>query len=296
MDLSIEALNAMVADRSGRDDIHIRSVSWASAYTMSARLADRYRVSRILLVGDAAHVHPPTGGQGLNTSVQDAYNLGWKLAAVLGGAPDKLLDTYEDERRPVAEEMLGLSIRLLEAQKRGSMRRGREVQQLDIGYPISALSSEPSSRPGILLAGDRAPDAPLRGAAGCPRRLFDLFAGAHWSLIGYETTREIAAPRSDIHIHHIGTGHELADDDGHFRDAYGLAPGEWVLVRPDGYVGAIFRSAESRALESYLEEVGLASSTTVIARPATVRTCAGPLTEAADFHRFPQGMLQRTGS
>jgi 2-polyprenyl-6-methoxyphenol hydroxylase-like FAD-dependent oxidoreductase len=257
VDLSVDALNAMVAERSGRDDIHVHSVSWASAYTMSARLADHYRVGRIFLIGDAAHVHPPTGGQGLNTSVQDAYNLGWKLAAVLGGAPDKLLDTYEQERRPVAEEMLGLSTRLLEAQKRGSMRRGREVHQLDIGYPESALTFEPSSRSGILLAGDRAPDAPLRGAAGRPRRLFDLFAGAHWSLIGYETTREIASPRSGLHIHHVGAGHELSDDGGHLRDAYGLAPSEWVLVRPDGYVGAIFRSDQSGVLESYLEKVGL---------------------------------------
>jgi 2-polyprenyl-6-methoxyphenol hydroxylase-like FAD-dependent oxidoreductase len=261
VDLSINTLNAIVAERSGRDDIHVQSVSWASAYTMSARLADHYRVGRIFLIGDAAHVHPPTGGQGLNTSVQDAYNLGWKLAAVLGGAPDRLLDTYESERRPVAEEMLGLSTRLLEAQKHGSMRRGREVHQLDIGYPESALTFEPSSRSGVLLAGDRAPDAPLRGAAGCPRRLFDLFTGAHWSLIGYETTDEIAEPRSDLHIHHVGARHELSDDGGHLRDAYGLAPGEWVLVRPDGYVGAIFGSDEAGALESYLKEVGLMSLT-----------------------------------
>lgn len=258
-DISVDALNALVSERSGRDDIHVQSVSWASAYTMSARLADRYRVGRILLIGDAAHVHPPTGGQGLNTSVQDAYNLGWKLAAVIGGAPDRLLDTYEDERRPVAEEMLGLSTRLLEAQKRGSMRRGREVQQLDVGYQESALTFEPSLRLGILLPGDRAPDAPLRGAAGRSRRLFDLFAGAHWSLIGYETTREIAAPRSGLHMHRVGAGHELSDHGGHLRDAYGLAPGEWVLVRPDGYVGAIFRCDQAAPLESYLDEVGLAS-------------------------------------
>jgi 2-polyprenyl-6-methoxyphenol hydroxylase-like FAD-dependent oxidoreductase len=257
VDLSIDALNAMVAERSGRDDIHVQSVFWASAYTMSARLADSYRVGRIFLIGDSAHIHPPTGGQGLNTSVQDAYNLGWKLSAVLRGAPDKLLDTYEEERRPVAEEMLGLSTRLLEAQKRGSMRRGREVHQLDIGYPESALTLEPLLRPGILLAGDRAPDAPLRGAAGCPRRLFDLFAGTHWSLIGYETTHEVAGPRQDLHIHHVGARHELSDDGGHLRDAYGLAPGEWVLVRPDGYVAAIFRSDQAGALEGYLKEVGL---------------------------------------
>ena len=81
---------------------------------MNARLADRYRVGRVFLVGDAAHTHPPTGGQGLNTSVQDAYNLAWKLGAVTRGAADALLDTYEAERRPVAQAMLGLATGLLE--------------------------------------------------------------------------------------------------------------------------------------------------------------------------------------
>jgi FAD binding domain len=81
IDLSATGLSSMVAERTGRDDIRIQSVLWASAYNMNARLADRYQVGRVFLIGDAAHTHPPTGGQGLNTSVQDAYNLGWKLSA-----------------------------------------------------------------------------------------------------------------------------------------------------------------------------------------------------------------------
>src|SRR5690606_4263558 len=112
-DLSASGLTDMVAARTGRDDIRIHTVAWASAYSMNARLADRYRVGRVLLVGDAAHIHPPTGGQGLNTGVQDAYNLGWKLAAVANGGPEALLDTYEEERRPVAADVLGLSTQLL---------------------------------------------------------------------------------------------------------------------------------------------------------------------------------------
>ena len=102
IDLSAEGLTAMIMRRTGRKDILIRSVLWVSAYNMNARLADRFRVGRVFLAGDAAHVHPPTGGQGLNTSVQDSYNLGWKIAAVLGGAPEPLLATYEEERRPIA--------------------------------------------------------------------------------------------------------------------------------------------------------------------------------------------------
>lgn len=258
VDLSLEGIEAMILERTERKDVTLQSVTWASAYSMNARLADRYRIGRVFLVGDAAHIHPPTGGQGLNTSIQDAYNLGWKLAAVLAGAPDRLLDSYESERRPVAEAVLWLAAGLLDAAKRGRMRRGREVRQLDIGYPQSPLTLNPSRRVGTLLAGDRAPDAPLRGAAGCSRRLFDLFTGPHWTLIGFETERDIINRRKDLHIHRIGAGCELQDVDGHFRDAYELVPGEWVLVRPDGYVATIVTPDEASALQTFFAEVGLA--------------------------------------
>jgi 2-polyprenyl-6-methoxyphenol hydroxylase-like FAD-dependent oxidoreductase len=257
VDLSARGLGDMVAERSGRNDIVVHSVSWASAYTMNARLADRYRVDRIFLVGDAAHIHPPTGGQGLNTSVQDSYNLGWKLAAVIAGAPGRLLDSYEDERRPIAAAMLGLATRLLDAGKRGEMRRGREVQQLDLGYPESALALEAPERQGGLLAGDRAPDAPIQGAAGQKLRLFELFKGSHWTLLGYDVARNLVTARPGLHIHATGTRGDIVDADGHLRQAYALQAGDWVLVRPDGYVGAIVSSQELGALEGYLGSVGL---------------------------------------
>jgi hypothetical protein len=260
VDLSAEGIERMLAERTGRGEVKVRSVNWASAYSMNARLADRYRIGRVFLAGDAAHIHPPTGGQGLNTSIQDAYNLGWKLAAALGGAPDRLLDTYESERRPVAEAVLGLATGLLDAAKRGGlgrMRRGREVRQLDIGYPRSPLAFDPSARAGVLRAGDRAPDAPLLGASGCARRLFELFAGPHWTLIGFETRCDITARRKGLHIHRIGTDSELADEGGHFQAAYDLSSGEWVLVRPDGYVAAILPPDAAEPLRNFLEEVGL---------------------------------------
>jgi hypothetical protein len=226
---------------------------------MNARLADRYRLGRAFLAGDAAHIHPPTGGQGLNTSVQDSYNLGWKLAAVLGGAPERLLATYEEERRPVAAHMLGMATRLLDEGKRGAMRRGRETRQLDLGYPGTSLALQLRERDG-LQAGDRAPDAPLRGAAGQPIRLFSLFQGPHWTLLGYEADHGAFAPRPGLRLHIIGRLGDLADERGHFRDAYALSPGEWVLVRPDGYVGAIAGSDDLAALERYLADVGVAAS------------------------------------
>ena len=255
IDLSAPGLNRLVAERTGRDDIRIDSVAWASAYTMHARLADRYRVGNVFLVGDAAHIHPPTGGQGLNTSVQDAYNLGWKLAAVAGGADDTLLDSYEQERRPVAASMLDLATRLLDAHQRGDTRRGREVQQLDIGYRDSALAMEQPARTAGLAAGDRAPDALVWSAAGQSKRLFDLFQGPHGTMLGYHAQRGAIAPRPGLHIHVLGPHGDLYDENHYFRAAYALAAGSWVLVRPDGHVGAIASTTET--LENYLLKVGL---------------------------------------
>lgn len=259
VDLTAAGLQRMVTERTGRMDILVHSVSWASAYEMNARLAARYRVGRIFLAGDAAHIHPPTGGQGLNTSVQDAYNLGWKLAAVLRGGPDDLLDSYESERRPVAEDMLGLSTRLLDAGRRGDIWRGHEVRQLDIGYPDSPLNLEGSARVGVLRAGDRAPDAPVSGAAGQPTRLFQLFKGTHWTLLinGEHAFR----PRAGLHQYRLGDRGDIIDTGNHVRDAYALADGECVLVRPDGYVAAItsLDAEEISQLEALLDRVGLTS-------------------------------------
>jgi 2-polyprenyl-6-methoxyphenol hydroxylase-like FAD-dependent oxidoreductase len=256
VDLTPEGLTAFVRERSGVDGLAIDSVTWASAYAMSARLADRYRVGDVFLVGDAAHVHPPTGGQGLNTSTQDAYNLGWKLAAVLAGGTPTLLDSYEEERRPIAASMLGLSTRMLDAFKSGSMRRTREVNQLDLGYAGSSLGLEaPTRDEGMLRAGDRAPDAPLLGASGRRVRVFDLLRGPHWTLIGVEADRIAITPRAGVEVHVIGEGCELRDDGGHFESAYGIERGGWVLIRPDGYVGAISGNDQLDSIRTYLAEL-----------------------------------------
>lgn len=248
VDHSPTALAALIAERTGRADIVVHAVSWASVYSMNARLADRYRVGRVLLAGDAAHIHPPTGGQGLNTSVQDAYNLGWKLAAVLDGAPVALLDTYEEERRPIAADMLGLSTRLLDEARKGAMQRNREVRQLDLGYRGSSLTLPGSIDTARVQAGDRAPDARCRGRAGQSTRLFDLFRGPQWTLLGYGI-EERPASRKHLRTVTVGEGGDIIDEEGHVAAAYGLAAGQWALVRPDGYLAAIVATCElERAL------------------------------------------------
>jgi len=260
-DLSAKGIGAMIAQRTGRSDIVVHKVVWASAYNMNARLADRYGIGRVWLAGDAAHIHPPTGGQGLNTSVQDAYNLGWKLAAMLNGAPREVLATYEAERRPVAADVLGLSTRQLDAaRERGDMRRGRENHQLDLFYPDSALSLhlpfDLRRHDCRIRAGDRAPDAPCHGAGGQSLRLFDLFRGTHWTLLGCGVPRGVIAARPGLHIHVIGEGGDIVDSGAHIRSAYAITSG-WALIRPDGYMSAILSPAELPDLEKHLEKIGL---------------------------------------
>jgi 2-polyprenyl-6-methoxyphenol hydroxylase-like FAD-dependent oxidoreductase len=146
----------------------VERVAWRSAYHPAVRMVNRYRVGRVFLAGDAAHVHPPAGGQGLNTGVQDAYNLGWKMAAALGGGEDALLDSYEAERLPIAASVLGLSKRLNQAP---TIKRGDATNQLGLHYRSSSLSSGDAL--GSLHPGDRMPDVRLEDGS----RLFEQMRG-----------------------------------------------------------------------------------------------------------------------
>src|SRR5690606_33232763 len=135
VDLSPEGVRRVVAERTHLSPSDVTEVRWASDFRPRAALADRFRAGGVFLAGDAAHVHSPAGGQGLNTSVQDAYNLGWKLGAVLRGEADPaLLDTYEEERRRIAADML----RLTTGVHRGEVRRGAATRQLALGYRDSS--------------------------------------------------------------------------------------------------------------------------------------------------------------
>ncbi|WP_036138626.1 FAD-dependent monooxygenase [Luteibacter sp. 9135] len=251
-------VQALIDERTGGSDLRVEDIAWISVYRMSARLATHYRSGDVFLVGDAAHVHPPTGGQGLNTSIQDAYNLGWKLAAVCEGAADTLLDSYEDERRPVAEEMLGLSTRLLDAARQGDMRRGRDTRQLDIGYASSPLRYESPSRQYGPRAGDRAPDAWFTTRHGTRKRLFELTQGPRWTLMIFNSDEETTSWPAGVDVHHVGTDHELRDSDGVFQSAYAACDGDGFVIRPDGYIGAIAGAGHLETLYGYLRSLLLA--------------------------------------
>nr|WP_164785117.1 FAD-dependent monooxygenase [Streptomyces griseoviridis] len=224
VDVSADGVRALIADRSHLAAEDVTEVRWASDFRPRAALADRFRDGRVLLAGDAAHVHSPAGGQGLNTSVQDAYNLGWKLAAVVSGeAPAALLDSYEEERRPIAAGVLGLSTGV----HHGQVRRGAATRQLGLGYRDSSLTRETRRAPAGVRAGDRAPDGTVAGV-----RLFDAFRGPHWTLLALDT------PAPDL------AGAPVRVVTGAAPAGYG--PG-LLLVRPDGYLAWAGDTAEGLA-------------------------------------------------
>ncbi|MFG1924847.1 FAD-dependent oxidoreductase [Cryptosporangium sp. NPDC048952] len=231
-----EDLQRFVTERSGRDDLVITDIPWHSLYRVNIRLAAHYRKGRVFLAGDAAHAHSPAGGQGLNTGVQDAYNLGWKLAAVLAGAPEDLLDTYEAERQPVAADVLGLSTLLLRGSQEAP-QRGRDTDQLDISYRDSVLSRDTRRTPGPLHAGDRAPDAPLPHGT-----LFERFRGPHPTVLTFRPATPLI---DDIQVTTDSTG---------AYGSYGIDPltGGYVVVRPDGYVGLLADADGADAVREYL--------------------------------------------
>ncbi|MEU5103075.1 FAD-dependent monooxygenase [Streptomyces sp. NPDC021354] len=264
---SLELFRHIFAERAGVPGLVIDDAGWQSLYKVNVCLVDRYRVGRVFLAGDAAHIHSPAGGQGMNTGIQDAYNLGWKLAAVLDGADAALLDTYEQERRPVAQSVLEDSTTRLHAMMRASGNgdgsdalRGLTddfTTGLTIAYPDSPLTRHRHlpPRPEGPRAGDRAPDAPcLDAATGRERRIFDLLRGPHWTLLSFghdhdhdhshDPVRDLIADETSVPLRTYrvttdatATGPDtIFDADGHAHRLYNTDGDELVLIRPDGYI------------------------------------------------------------
>jgi hypothetical protein len=174
--------------------VRLSSPSWMSTYRINVRMVDRCRVGRVFLAGDAAHVHSPAGGLGMNTGILDAYNLGWELASVLGGANESLLDTYQEERLPVAAWTLASSSDALrrvaeqftdEGSRGIAAGAGNDANQLASDYLFSSLSVRAAGAVGGPDPGQRAPDAPRRDRHGRPVRLFEVFSGPRFTLLGF---------------------------------------------------------------------------------------------------------------
>lgn len=188
----------------------VRRVAWQSRYRHQARMIDRYSVGRVFIAGDAAHVHPPSGAQGLNTGLQDAFNLGWKLTSALRTGDPAILESYEAERLPVAASVLELTKELHVAVRKS---RGDRTNQLSLSYNGSALATGAAS--GDLRPGDRIPDQRLADG----RRLYEAMRHGGATQIMRSNRKHILV-RPDAYIAEIGSkevstyyGHEVVKVD-----------------------------------------------------------------------------------
>ncbi len=264
-------------------DAYPFAIRTVAPWTMTAQIAERYRAGRVFLIGDAAHRFPPTGGLGLNTGVQDAHNLAWKLAAVEHGrAAATLLDTYEIERRPIAQENSDVSLRnamnMMEVfQAVAAARDDPETDvaaaiahqaehfdmlglQLGFAYEAGALVPDGTTKPVGANAvrefvptgrpGSRLPHAWLDGAAAAST--LDLVPYDRPTLVvgpeGSAWTAALAALEAGA-VRVVAIGRDVVDADGRWRRQLGIERDGALLVRPDQHVAwrARTRSDDPRA-------------------------------------------------
>ena len=273
-----------VIDRLSPEPARAHTLRWSSVFRISHRLADRYGRGRVFVAGDAAHIHPPTGAQGMNTGIQDGVNLAWKLAlAVQGAAADRLLGSYQAERHPVGEEVVGRTVRHaregFEADPDDPSTVIRREAQLLVHYRDSPLVGDGGGCSRGPLPGERAPDCRglRRAAVSHPLRLFELLAHPHHTLLLYtdditqlpaftelaQLADVLAEGRMKTYLIAAATSTRLdgssvpliVDAAGEFQSVYGATGGTGYLVRPDGYVG--FRAAPltCASLRSHLDGV-----------------------------------------
>ena len=238
-------------------DFGVHNPTWISRFTDMTRQAAAYRAGRVLLAGDSAHVHYPAGGQGLSLGVQDAVNLGWKLAQVVNGtSPESLLDTYQDERHPVAARalqhtMAQTALQRQDVRMKAVVEMVSELASMDeprkrLAGIVSGLDIHYDLGEGHPLLGRRAPDLDLVTADG-PIRVFELLHGAKPVLLnlgepgGFDIT-PWAERVQLIDATYVGTWELPVLGEV-------TAPGA-VLIRPDGYVVWVGDGADSGLREA----------------------------------------------
>ncbi|MEU1087645.1 FAD-dependent monooxygenase [Streptomyces sp. NPDC005576] len=275
-----------VVDRLAPEPATVSEMRWSSVFRISHRIVDRYGEGRVFVAGDAAHIHPPTGAQGMNTGIQDAVNLAWKLAlATAGLTAPSLLESYDAERRPVGEEVVGRTVRHATG---GGVRPGpddpatlmlREAQLL-VGYRDGPLTGALSGAADAPDSGDRAPDCGglLGPLATYPVRLFDLLRRApdHMLVLYGPDTATLdrfgGAVAEVSHRSHgrvpvvavLGTGGRTdgntrvpvwSDSREEFRRIYRAERPTGFLVRPDGYLALRCEPEGAPELAAYLSRV-----------------------------------------
>jgi 2-polyprenyl-6-methoxyphenol hydroxylase-like FAD-dependent oxidoreductase len=278
-ELTFEHLISDIRREAGAD-LSFKECSWFSTYRIHHRCAERFRERRCFLLGDAAHIHSPAGGQGMNTGLQDAYNLAWKLALVIKGQADvALLDSYEKERIPVAQRLLRTTDRffmlavsdswlaglfrtkILARIAARAMRIERirklafgTISQIGIRYRTSPLSQTIAKIPeGAPAAGDRFPWMQLKLQPNRPvEDLFQALDDMHFNLlvIGQPATKVNPGHSELIRVH------QIIDDPVNTRELarVGITGSAFYLLRPDGHIGLAGTRLEESAVTRYLAE------------------------------------------
>ncbi|TSJ40895.1 3-(3-hydroxyphenyl)propionate hydroxylase [Mucilaginibacter corticis] len=241
---TLEGFNELFKERTQMEGVTFTNSTWQSIYRVNVRRAATYRVGNAFIAGDAAHVHSIAGGMGMNTGIQDAYNLSWKLAAVINGeANDQLLNTYDEERIPIADWLLETTSQRQKVMMAGatSGKSGFEslgtadTTQLNLNYRGSSLNVGNIVTLTGLQAGDRAPDVQLSDG----RWLSEQLRGTEWKLLVFNTK---AQSNERIKILSVEETVQLA---------YGVGSGA-VLIRPDGYIALIGQANE---INNYLKNL-----------------------------------------
>ncbi|HEY2411779.1 MAG TPA: FAD-dependent monooxygenase [Pirellulaceae bacterium] len=266
------------------------NLRWSAFYRISHRLAAQYRVGRVFIAGDAAHLHPPIGGQGMNTGLQDVYNLAWKMALdVQGLAAPALIDSYQEERRPIGQQIVERTTKRMNKMFEGKADERepiREDSQLFLNYRDSALVANdligaPENADGPL-AGDRAPDVQglQRAFTRHDSRLFDLLRGPRHTLLLYTSSANPAAEcqqfaqlagalferyagriqtytliHSDCDVPEMEGLPIVFDRRNEFGHRYCPQSGAGFLIRPDGYIGYRADKINLDRLNSFLMRI-----------------------------------------
>jgi 2-polyprenyl-6-methoxyphenol hydroxylase-like FAD-dependent oxidoreductase len=263
-----------VLDRLSPEPTIARKMRWSSVFRISHRIVDAYGRGRVFVAGDAAHIHPPTGAQGMNTGIQDAHNIAWKLAlAASGYAAPGLLDSYDAERRPVGEEVVGRTVR--------AAREGIGADSNDPDFVIrreAQLLINYAGSPIVTGAGGRARDATglARDAVTGPLRLFSLLGQREHTTLLYAgesagpadvdrferaALAAVRAAHGQMDVYLItAPGADVAatvlpvvrDSSGEFARAYSAAGQAVYVVRPDGYLGFAASGVDGDGLVAHL--------------------------------------------